>query len=123
MLRIVGAGLGRNASTSTAEALEFLLKGPCYHMDKLLTHPQDVAVWIAALEGRAPVWDDFLKDYRAAVDGPAAFFWRELSEAFPDAHILLATRDPQKWLQSARSTIFTEVFVEPYNPLMREWQR
>jgi hypothetical protein len=40
------------------------------------------------------------------VDWPLSFFWRELADAFPDARILLTVRDPHRWYESMRATIF-----------------
>jgi hypothetical protein len=45
--------------------------------------------------------------YEAAVDWPAAAFWPELAEAFPDALVLLSVRDPASWWRSASETIFS----------------
>jgi hypothetical protein len=44
--------------------------------------------------------------YVAAVDWPASIFWRELSEAYPHALVLLSVRDSaETWWQSAEATI------------------
>jgi hypothetical protein len=39
------------------------------------------------------------------VDWPAASFWPELSEAFPDAVVLHSVRDPRDWWSSTSQTI------------------
>jgi hypothetical protein len=105
-LRVVGAGLGRTGTTSLKSALEELLGGPCYHMSEVQERPADPDVWANAYRGQLPAWDAFFADYAASVDWPAAPFWRELSEAFPDALILLSVRDPESWWTSASTTIF-----------------
>lgn len=112
-LRVVGAGLGRTGTHSLKLALERLLGGPCYHMLETFGRPDDIPVWHRAVEGELPDWESFLADYRAAVDWPAAAFWRELSEAFPDALVLLSTRDADAWWTSASNTIFQVVDREP----------
>jgi hypothetical protein len=48
-----------------------------------------------------------LDGYRAAVDWPAAYFWRELAETHPDARVILTVRDPERWYDSAAATIFS----------------
>ena len=108
-MRVVGAGLGRTGTTSLKHALEELLGGPCYHMFEVRNRPGDPDVWGDAYDGRPPDWRAFFEGYEAAVDWPAAPFWREISEAFPDAIILLSTRDPDSWWQSASTTIFPAV--------------
>jgi hypothetical protein len=105
-LRVVGAGLGRTGTLSLKLALERLLGGRCYHMLEVFSHPAHVAAWHAAARGRPPDWRTLFAGYRAAVDWPAASFWPELSEAFPDALVLLSVRDPDAWWRSAHGTIF-----------------
>src|SRR5581483_7990156 len=105
-LRVVGAGLGRTVTLSLKLALERLLGAPCYHMMEVIQHPEHVALWREAAAGRMPDWHALFEGYRAAVDWPVASFWSEVSEAFPDALVLLSTRDPEAWWRSAHGTIF-----------------
>jgi hypothetical protein len=70
-------------------------------------HPDDLAVWQAAIDGSPPDWPTFFAGYEAAVDWPVAAFWREVSDAFPDAPVLLSTRrSTDAWWTSANDTIF-----------------
>jgi hypothetical protein len=105
-LRVIGAGLGRTGTTSLKLALEELLAAPCYHMVEVRERPGDPHVWAEAYQGRTPEWDTFFAGYDATVDWPAAPFWPELSAVFPDAIILLSTRDAASWWKSASTTIF-----------------
>lgn len=105
-LRVIGAGVGRTGTTSLQAALEQLLGGRCYHMHEVFPRPDDIPVWQAAAEGRMPDWRRFLDEFSAAVDWPASAFWPELAAAFPDALVLLSTRDADGWWQSATNTIF-----------------
>ena len=106
-LRVVGAGLGRTGTHSLKLALEQLLGGPCYHMMETFGRPEDIPVWHAAVNGAETDWEAFLADYVAAVDWPAAAFWRELRDAFPDAVVLLSSRSSaDAWYRSANDTIF-----------------
>lgn len=112
-LRVVGAGLGRTGTHSLQLALQQLLGGRCYHMIEVFGRPDDIPVWHRAAEGTVPDWDALFADFRAAVDWPAAAFWRELSAWSPDALVLLSVReDPDAWWKSARDTIF-EASVRP----------
>src|SRR5689334_11184948 len=108
-LRVVGAGLGRTGTHSLKLALERLLGAPCYHMIEVFQHPEHVPAWHAAAEGRMPDWHQLLDGYAAAVDWPASAFWLELSEAFPNALVLLSVRDPEAWWESAHNTIFQAI--------------
>jgi hypothetical protein len=106
-LRLVGAGLPRPGTQPLKVAFEHLLDGRCYHMSVILNHPFDLAGgWERALAGDAPEWDRLLAGYVATLDRPASMFWRELSEATPDALVLLSVCDDARtWLRSAEQTI------------------
>ncbi len=105
-LQVVGAGLGRTGTHSLKVALEQLLGGPCYHMVEVFGRADQRDTWAAAVRGEEVDWATFLAPYRATVDWPAAAFWRELSEAAPDAKVVLSTRDADAWWKSASETIF-----------------
>ena len=40
------------------------------------------------------------------LDGPACLYWREIADCCPDAKVLLLTRDPGSWYDSAYSTVY-----------------
>lgn len=105
-LRVVGAGLGRTGTHSLQLALQDLLDAPCYHMMEVIGHPDHIEIWQRAIDGKPVQWDPVFDGYAAAVDWPAAAFWRELSARYPDALVLLSVRDTNKWWKSAHSTIF-----------------
>jgi len=111
-LKVVGAGLGRTGTHSLKLALEQLTGGRCYHMVEVFGRPDDPAVWTAAFRGQPPDWTSFLADYDAVADWPACACWRELAAAFPDAPVLLSSRDPDSWWRSASSTIFLGMDAE-----------
>jgi hypothetical protein len=106
-LRVVGAGLPRTGTASLAVGLERLLGGRIYHMSVIPSHPFDLGSgWNQALRDETPDWDQLFDGFIAAVDWPASMFWRELSQAYPDALVLLSTRDSaETWWQSANETI------------------
>lgn len=105
-LRVVGAGLPRTGTASLAVALEYLLSGRCYHMSVIPGHPFDLGpAWNLALSGGRPDWTKVFKEFVAAVDWPASMFWRELSETYPDALVLLSVReDAETWWHSCNET-------------------
>ena len=113
-VQIVGAGLYRTGTKSLKAALEQLLGRPSYHMAEVFLHPEHIPTWHAAALGRMPDWHQFLSDYDATLDAPAAYFWPEISRTFPDALVLLSVRSEQSWWESASQTVLrTEGMVSP----------
>jgi len=120
-IQVVGAGLYRTGTLSLKAALETLLGRPSYHMAEVLRHPEHIPVWHGAALGRMPRWADFLSDYSATLDAPAAYFWPELAAAFPDALVLLSVRSSESWWESASQTVMrTEGEVSPEWDAMNE---
>jgi hypothetical protein len=76
-------------------------------MREIPGHPFDLGDgWNRALTGEEPDWDRIFDGYIASVDWPASMFWRELSEANPEALVLLSVRDSaETWWQSVDATI------------------
>ncbi len=105
-MRVIGAGFGRTGTTSLKSALETLGFAPCYHMTEVFANPRDAEVWRAAWRGEPVDWDAMLGPYEAAVDWPACTFYAELMERYPEAKVLLSVRDPERWYESTRTTIY-----------------
>lgn len=109
-LQVIGAGLGRTGTLSLHEALERLGFAPCEHMTKSFAQPERFVHWLEAVRckhaGEAIDWRPLFTGYRATVDWPGAYFWRELTAAHPDAKVILTVRDPDRWYDSARTTIY-----------------
>jgi hypothetical protein len=140
-MKVIGAGLPRTGTLSQKVALEMLGLGPCYHMVNVLGDLDQAAPWRRALEGDMPPADIF-EGFQSTVDWPGAFFYRELTDAFPQAKVVLGVRDGDAWARSMRDTIWDVLYgdglmghlsaarglVDPqwqnYTDLMREmWQR
>lgn len=105
-MQVIGAGFGRTGTASLKAALEELGFGPCYHMIEVFEHPEHADFWLAAWRGELVGWDGFLGGYEAAVDWPACTFYEELFGRDPDAKVLLSVRDPERWYESTRNTIY-----------------
>jgi hypothetical protein len=106
-MKVIGAGFGRTGTMSLKVALEELGFGPCYHMIELFEHPEHVEQWEAAVRGEPVDWEELFSGYQATVDWPGAAFYKELSERYPEARVILTVRDPERWYESAWNTIFT----------------
>jgi hypothetical protein len=121
-LRVVGAGVGRTGTHSLKVGLEMLLGGPCYHMVEVFGRPDHPARWLAAMNGEPTDYDALFEGFVAAVDWPECTMWREIADAYPDAIILLSTRDPEAWWKSCESTIF-EAMTRAMEGEPNDWTR
>jgi hypothetical protein len=118
-VRIIGAGFGRTGTMSLKVALEELGYAPCYHMVEVFAHPEHAPLWQAAWRGEPVDWEAFLGGYEAAVDWPACSFYGELMERYPEAKVILTVRDPERWYESTRSTIYELTVTASRSPTFR----
>ncbi len=118
-LQIVGAGVGRTGTHSLKVALEQLLGGTCHHMVEMFGRPDQIAYFMGAIDGQPTDWSVVMDDFTAMVDFPGSLFWRENAAAYPDAPVLLSTRDAEGWYTSASNTIFLS--FDRVQPELRPW--
>ncbi len=104
-LKIIGSGFGRTGTKSIKEALEMLGFGPCHHMYEVLENLDQLPGWQAAANGEKPDWERLFDGYSSQVDWPGAHFWRDTTDAFPDAKVLHSFRPVDKWWRSFEKTI------------------
>jgi hypothetical protein len=105
-LKVIGAGLGRTGTMSLKVALEQLGLGPCFHMiDVWANLPGSLKLWEAAGRGEAD-WETIFAGYNSTVDYPGCTYWRELIAEYPDAKVILSTRNADSWFESVSTTIF-----------------
>jgi len=105
-LDIIGAGFGRTGTTSLKLALQELGLGPCYHMHDVFTQEGHAQLWRDAQTNGDADWATLFDGYRAAVDWPPSFFWRQLVASYPNAKVILTVRDPDDWYRSISTTLF-----------------
>jgi hypothetical protein len=87
-LKVIGAGFGRTGTLSLKEALEKLGYGPCHHMKEVFLNSDQTEYFYLASMGEKVDWDEVFKDYNSAVDWPAAAYYRELADKYPDAKVI-----------------------------------
>jgi hypothetical protein len=104
-LQVIGAGLGRNGTLALKTALEQVGFAPCHHMVEVFAHPEQGQFWLRAARGEKVDWEEVFVNYHASVDWPSCHFYKELSEHYPDAKVILSERDPKKWYASITNTI------------------
>lgn len=128
-LKIIGAGMGRTGTASLKVALETLGVGRCYHMSEVLKNPGFIRGWIDAAEGNAD-WDEIFSGYAATVDNPGCNYWKELAAYYPEAKVILTTRNADKWFESTNETIHSADFARfvkrsPFGEMVQKimWDR
>ncbi|KAH6611582.1 hypothetical protein Trco_001602 [Trichoderma cornu-damae] len=112
-LQVIGAGYSRTGTVSMALALEKLLDGPVMHGGTQLFGREDayVKLWCGIFANRhnRPLLMKLLREatagFVAVTDAPATAFLAELVELYPDAKVVLVTRDPDRWFSSMQSLI------------------
>lgn len=105
-LEVIGAGFGRTGTLSMKAALEHLGYKKCHHMLEVFPSEKQLNAWHAVGAGAQPDWDDIFEGFSASVDFPSSSYWRELSEHYPNAKIILTTRSFDSWYESASETIY-----------------
>jgi len=124
-LKVIGAGLGRTGTLSLKLALEHIGFGKCYHMSEMLSQMRShLPLWIEAAKGN-PQWDAIFAGYQSTTDYPGCMFWRELVAKYPDAKVILSTRDAERWFESGAATVFSAPHRARFesNPMMAEFFR
>jgi len=112
-------------------ALRKLGYNPYHGSECFKNPPRDFNLWIEAMQcnffndhpDKKPPYateefDRLIGSYDAVLDVPACMFWEDLATAYPDAKIILTTRDVDAWYKSANATVFKFMQL----PFFRFWQ-
>jgi hypothetical protein len=79
-----------------------------------MQYPRDSELWQKAADAKfhgkgkpftREDWDHLLGHRRVCLDTPSAAFMPELIAAYPEAKVIVAERDPDKWIASLNTTI------------------
>lgn len=122
--------------TALRQALIDLGYKDCYHFTALTSeNPPDAKMRIEAIQAKflgkgkpftREDWDKLLGHCQAVTDTPCVVFYKELLETYPEAKVIVTTRDSvDQWHYSMVNTImpFIMGFVKaPANPLKRALQ-
>lgn len=115
-MRVLCLGMGRTGTMSLFNGLQKLGYTP-YHLAVAMNSPKSsLGLWTEALkakyEGKGKKWgreefDKLLGEYDSILDTPGCLFVEELTEAYPEAKVILTTRDVDAWLKSMDATAGT----------------
>jgi hypothetical protein len=88
-----------------------------YHMFKVIdVHPEHLKFWVEVADappGTQFDWDKGMeitkRKYEAAIDNPACCVWKELSQAYPEAIVILTLhpKGAEEWYESCYETIYS----------------
>jgi hypothetical protein len=116
-MRLIGVGLPRTGTLTQKLAFEMLGFAPCYHWVNLIADLDQVELWERAVDGE-DIWDEVFGGFDATVDWPGGYFYRELSERYPDAKVVLSVRDAAGWEKSFSETIVEMCLGSSLMPLL-----
>ena len=75
-------------------------------MEEVMPNGRQVKFWHDISQGKEVDWEDVFEGFEACVDWPSSAFFEELHQRYPDSKVILTIRDPERWYQSARETIY-----------------
>ncbi|OJD18962.1 hypothetical protein AJ78_01074 [Emergomyces pasteurianus Ep9510] len=114
-MKVLALGVGRTGTASLRAALERLGYVDTYHMmSASVENPPDCLMWQDALAAKydgvgefgRKEWDQLLGHCQAVCDWPACAFAKELIDAYPNAKVILTTRDVDSWHSSVMKTVW-----------------
>ncbi|WPH04188.1 Hypothetical protein R9X50_00707600 [Acrodontium crateriforme] len=111
--KILVLGMPRMGTQSICDALEELGFGRMYHMREVPPN-EHWSKWVVLLDKKfktkEPIQkqelDALLGSYGGLADFPASIFAEELIELYPDAMIILNSRDDESWVKSMNKTLW-----------------
>ncbi|KAK9364660.1 hypothetical protein V1509DRAFT_635685 [Lipomyces kononenkoae] len=131
-MEVLSLGASRCGGSSIRKALLYLGYHDVYHFSSLMDeNPRDCEMWEQAFDavygGKGSFgkeeWDQLLGHCMALTDSPCVSFAPQLVEAYPNAKVILATRDSDdQYFKSYFDTIYKWT-VENYPPYPTVLQR
>ncbi|POS76378.1 hypothetical protein DHEL01_v205222 [Diaporthe helianthi] len=122
--QILVLGMPRTGTQSIGQALGLIGYKNAYHMTTVGPHGHHDK-WVAGLEakfeGKGPAFakedfDEIFEGFDVASDIPSSIFYQELMTAYPEAHIILTTRNEDAWFESMSKTLhiaYVQAKAEP----------
>ncbi|KAI0126849.1 NAD dependent epimerase/dehydratase [Xylariales sp. AK1849] len=133
--QVIGAGMCRTGTKTLNEALSILLKGPCHDsgIQSLGGSPHEIKTWLDIME-LAPLqsgpedeqkmdWliQSIFDGYVATMDCPAASLVPEIMRAYPEAIVIVTTREQKSWWKSMKN--MNGMMSTWYLPVIVMWLR
>ncbi|EQL01441.1 hypothetical protein OCS_02843 [Ophiocordyceps sinensis CO18] len=136
-MEILVLGMPRTGSISIRHALREL-GYTCFHGAILEESPEKFAFWEEAIRakyygegqpfGRREL-DKLLGGFNVAINYPGTMFAEEMIRAYPNAKVILTTRDVDKWQESLKRSVDASItwrsfdWIAPFDPIWGPWWR
>jgi len=127
-VKVLCLGLSRTGTMSLRAVFTILGYENVYHyMVPAMENPSHCDLWSQLLKKkydknelitRADL-DSILENYEVTTDAPTVLFWRELLDAYPNAKVILQSRDIDQWYKSFLINIWPYIrdwFAPSWNP-------
>ena len=98
-MKVICAGLSKTGTKSIAKALQVLGFSVFDFIEHITIHHDE---WVSIYRhGKIPDFLSMYKDVDAVTDLPAAIWYEEIHQTFPDAKVILSVRDSEEvWIKS-----------------------
>ncbi|KAJ2982432.1 hypothetical protein NQ176_g1396 [Zarea fungicola] len=133
-LRVIGAGHSRTGTMSFTLALQILLQGPVLHSGSACVMREEAFIkgWISALDDATAVEKglpgsskdeldkaihELCDGYLGITDAPATVLVEQLIAAYPEAIVIVTSRDPERWWKSMKAVADTVGLMRALNVL------
>ena len=121
-MKVIMAGYSKTGTKTMAKLFE-ILGYNVYDFEEHFLYHYDEWQRIFNGEDPVPIFREMYKDVDTIMDVPVYHYWQQISEAFPEAKIILIERDTEKWKASviAMFKIVNETrwFKQPMRTIMR----
>ncbi|MFB4287204.1 sulfotransferase family protein [Nonomuraea sp. ATR24] len=105
-MQVIATGLGRTGTTSLEVALVRLGFGPCFSAGAIFDRTELIRPLLRIIEDDSAPWEGILTGYASLLGEPASVCWRRLVRCYPEAKVVHTVRDPERWLDSIRKTLY-----------------
>ncbi|KAK6988696.1 P-loop containing nucleoside triphosphate hydrolase protein [Favolaschia claudopus] len=125
-LEVLVLGFCRTGTASTRAALRILGYGESHHIGRVMMNPSEIEEWNALIDAKidgrnvdGAQFKELLGNFKVVADVPGIIFAAELVQAYPQAKVILTTRDPDSWWNSLQQTLL--VILDTRHTRLARW--
>lgn len=104
-IQVIGAGFPRTGTTTLKQALQILGYNDTYHFKDLIADSKKLKHWQELEKEGTTDFKKLFEGFKATVDFPGYPYYKILMNQYPEAKVILTTRDVNKWYESTSKTI------------------